>query len=109
MSAEKYFCGRSRMFLFVSEALLLVLYSVLGAVGSCFVVRFNMFCGAVLHGLWCALAMLTYGSVGKMQCGRRRKGQFLWYIFNHVALMAGGSFEQLNLNMQTQSVRLCGW
>jgi len=33
-----------------------VLVSVCGfaAVGLCFVVRFNIVCGAVLHGLWCA-------------------------------------------------------
>jgi len=29
------------------------------------VVRFNIVCGAILHGLWCALAMLTNSSVGK--------------------------------------------
>ncbi len=36
----------------------MVLYIVSSAVCSCFVVRFNIVCGAVLHGLWCALSML---------------------------------------------------
>ena len=34
MSAEKFFCGRSCMFLFAFEALLPVLYSVSGSVSA---------------------------------------------------------------------------
>ena len=34
MSAEKIFCGRSLMFLFVSEALLLFLHGVSGSVSA---------------------------------------------------------------------------
>ena len=37
-------------------------------------------------------------------CGRRRRVSSLQFFFNYVA----GCFEQLNLNMQAQSVRLCG-
>ena len=42
-----------------------------GAVGSCFVVRFNIVCGAILHGLWCGLRMLVegYRKVGFEACG----------------------------------------
>jgi len=29
-----------------------------GCVYSCFVVRFNIVCGAILHGLWCASVLL---------------------------------------------------
>jgi len=32
---------------------------VLGSAWLGFVVRFYVVCGAVLHGLWCALGMLT--------------------------------------------------
>ncbi len=49
MCAEKIFCGRSLMFLFVSEALLLFLYSVSGSVSAVlacasmlFSVKFNV-------------------------------------------------------------------
>ena len=47
MSAEKFFCGGSSTFQFVSLVLLLFLYGVSGAVYSCFVVRFNIVCGAL--------------------------------------------------------------
>jgi hypothetical protein len=43
----------------------MILYGVSGAVCSCFVVRFNIVCGALLHGLWCALRMLTDCSADK--------------------------------------------
>jgi hypothetical protein len=43
----------------------MALYDGLGAVCWCFVVRFNILCGAHLHGLWCALRMLTDCSAGK--------------------------------------------
>jgi hypothetical protein len=47
MSLEKIFCGESSTFLFGLWGLLLFLYGVSGAVDSCFVVRFNMACGAL--------------------------------------------------------------
>jgi len=40
--------------LFVFLALLRVLYVASAAVCWCSVVRFNIVCGAFLHGLWCA-------------------------------------------------------
>jgi hypothetical protein len=58
LSAEKIFQRESWAFQLVLWALLMILYGVLASVCSCFVVRFNIVCGAVLHGLWCALGML---------------------------------------------------
>jgi hypothetical protein len=58
LGAKKIFQRRSGGILFVSRAPFLFLYVVSGSVRSCFVVRFYVVCGAVLHGLWCALAML---------------------------------------------------
>jgi hypothetical protein len=54
MGEEKNFCSESSAFLRVFGALFIVLYGVFGSVWLGFVVRFNMVCGAVLHGLWCA-------------------------------------------------------
>jgi len=65
MSAEKIFCGESPAFLFVFWALFMVLIDGLSSVCWCFVVRFNILCGAILHGLWCGLPMLTGYSAGK--------------------------------------------
>ena len=42
-------------------ALFVVLIDVSGSVCSCFVVRFNIVCGAFLHGLWCGLAVSERG------------------------------------------------
>jgi len=36
----------------------MILYGVLGAVYFHFVVRFNIVCGAILHGLWCASILI---------------------------------------------------
>ena len=41
---------------------MLVLYGVSCSVYFRFVVRFNIVCGAVLHGLWCALMMISVTS-----------------------------------------------
>jgi hypothetical protein len=58
MTFRKNFQRESAGFLFVSVGLFGFLHGVSGSVYSCFVVRFNIVCGANLHGLWCALAML---------------------------------------------------
>jgi hypothetical protein len=58
LSAEKIFQRESAGFLFASWALLPVLYDGLGAVWLGFVVRFNIVCGAILHGLWCGSVSL---------------------------------------------------
>ena len=58
VECRKNFQRESWAFQLVLWALLMILYGVLASVYSCFVVRFNIVCGAVLHGLWCALAML---------------------------------------------------
>ena len=69
---KKIFQGESWAFQLVLWALLMILYGVLASVYSCFVVRFNIVCGAVLHGLWCALAMLrvVLGCWGMVVCDR---------------------------------------
>ena len=65
MSLEKNFQSRSQLLQLVSVALFAVPYGELEADHSCSVVRFNILCGAHLHGLWCALGMLTGGSAGR--------------------------------------------
>jgi hypothetical protein len=47
LSAGKFFCGMSCAFLFVFWALFAALIGVTGSVVWCFVVRFNIVCGAV--------------------------------------------------------------
>jgi hypothetical protein len=49
----------------VFVGLFLVLDGFLGAVGWCFVVRFNILCGAIQHGLWCGsiLVSVVFGNV----------------------------------------------
>jgi hypothetical protein len=59
LGAEKIFCGESAGFLVAFWGLLLVLYGALGVVWRGFVVRFNIVCGAVLHGLRCASVLVS--------------------------------------------------
>jgi hypothetical protein len=54
-SLEKIFQRRSSALQFVFLRLFGFLYAALGSVLRASVVRFNIVCGAVLHGLWCAL------------------------------------------------------
>jgi hypothetical protein len=73
MCAEKFFCGGSRMFLFVSEALLLFLYGVSGsvfAVLACACMLFSVTFYVGMRDAW----MLMSGC--EELCERRRKGQF---------------------------------
>jgi len=59
MGLEKFFCGESSTFQFAFLALFGFLDGVSGSVYFHFVVPFCMVCGAVQHGLWCALPMLA--------------------------------------------------
>jgi hypothetical protein len=104
LSAEKFFCIRSRMFLLASEALLLFLYVVSGsasAVLGCASMLVSVTFNVGMRDAW----MLKSSVAGRL-CGRRRR-HTLKIIFFHVS--ARSCVDVIVRVLPVASTSLHGW
>jgi hypothetical protein len=102
LSAEKFFCIRSGTFLFAFWVLLLVLYGVSGsvfAVLACASMLFSVTFNVGMRDVW-----MLQRALGESEFRKKKKGSIALGLLQLCWDCCSGSFEQLFLNMQAQSV-----